>query len=171
MIFVGIGGNLSTERFGSPRESCESALRALEQGDITVSRVSPWFHSAPVPLSDQPWYVNAVAEIETALEPDELLSAMHVVEEEFGRIRTPGQRNEARTIDLDLLDFRQSIIRNTDDTLVLPHPRMHERAFVLLPLMELAPHWKHPVTGQSIAQLVDALPAGQSIERMGGDFP
>src|SRR6202000_2807351 len=100
------------------------------------------FHeSEPVPRSDQPWFVNAVVRVETALMPDDLLSRLHAIEHGFGRVRR--ERNEARTLDLGLLDY-DAFIREDDDML-LPLPRLHERAFFLKPLLDLAPDWHHPI--------------------------
>jgi len=123
---------------------------------VQVLRVSPWYCTAPVPASDQPWYQNAVIEVATDLGPDELLAALHEVEEAFGRVRTIA--NAARVIDLDLLDFRGEIAPESPGRATLPHPRLAARAFVLRPLADLAPDWRHPVTGQPIQALLAALP-------------
>jgi 2-amino-4-hydroxy-6-hydroxymethyldihydropteridine diphosphokinase len=131
---------------------------------VDLRRLSPWYRSAPVPLSDQPWYVNGVAEIDTREGPDALLALLHAVEEAFGRVRSVP--NAARRIDLDLLDFRGEIAPGGPGKATLPHPRMTGRAFVLLPLADLAPGWRHPATGQTIATLVAGLPADQVIERL-----
>ncbi len=158
MILIGIGSNLPSERYGSPLETCRAALAAVEAAGIAIRRRSRWYESAPVPPSGQPWFVNAVAEVETSLTPEALLATLHAIEERFGRVRR--ERNEARLLDLDLLAY-DDLVRDGASGPVLPHPRMHERAFVLLPLTELAPDWRHPVTGARIADLVAKLPAGQ----------
>ena len=116
-----------------------------------------------MPASDQPWYVNAVAEVVTKLAPDRLLLVLHEVEQAFGRVRSVA--NAARTIDLDLLDFRGEIAPGGPGRATLPHPRLQDRAFVLRPLADLAPGWRHPATGRPIQALLAALPAGQTIER------
>jgi 2-amino-4-hydroxy-6-hydroxymethyldihydropteridine diphosphokinase len=134
-----------------------------DQG-ISVVGVAPWYRSAPVPASDQPWYVNSVAEIDSDLTADELLAALHRVEEAFGRVRSVP--NAPRLIDLDLLDFRGQKAAGGPGRATLPHPRVAGRAFVLRPLADLAPDWCHPATGQPIGALIDALPADQVIERM-----
>jgi 2-amino-4-hydroxy-6-hydroxymethyldihydropteridine diphosphokinase len=126
--------------------------------------VSPFYRSAPVPASDQPWYVNAVVEVKTSLSPDALLAQLHEVEAEFGRVR--GEVNAARLIDLDLLDYRGQSAPQVQGKATLPHPRLTGRAFVLLPLADLAPAWRHPVTGAAIGDLVQALPADQVIQRL-----
>lgn len=158
MILIGIGSNLGGGRFARPRDVCEAALAALAARGIAVVRRSRWFESAPVPLSDQPWFVNGVAEVATALDPAGLLAALHGVEAEFGRQRRVV--NEARVLDLDLLDYNGQVRENAP---VLPHARLRGRAFVLLPLQDLAPEWRHPVTGETIGHLVSLLDPGQAI--------
>lgn len=155
-IFIGAGANLAHPTYGSPRETLEAAFRELGRRDVQVLRVSPWYSTAPVPASDQPWYQNAVIEVGTALGPDKLLATLHDVEEAFGRIRTVA--NAARMIDLDLLDFRGEIAPGSPGRATLPHPRLASRGFVLRPLADLAPDWRHPVTGEPIRNLLAALP-------------
>jgi 2-amino-4-hydroxy-6-hydroxymethyldihydropteridine diphosphokinase len=141
----------------------QAALAALERRGLTVRQVSPWYRTAPVPVSEQPWYFNAVAEISADMPADRLLAELHAVEEEFGRVR--GARNAPRIIDLDLLDYRGEIAAGGPGKASLPHPRMTGRAFVLRPLADVAPEWRHPVSGTSIQALVAALPGDQIIER------
>ena len=163
-IFIGAGANLPHPIHGAPRQALEAALAELGRRGVSVIRVSPWYRTAPVPASDQPWYVNAVAEVVTTLAPDELLAVLHEVEQAFGRVRTVA--NAARMIDLDLLDFRGKMAAGGPGRAILPHPRMAARAFVLQPLADLAPAWRHPVSGTPIQALLAALPAGQTIERL-----
>ena len=155
-IFIGAGANLAHPTYGSPRETLETAFRELGRRGVQVLRVSPWYRTAPVPASDQPWYQNAVIEVGTDLGPDKLLATLHEVEEAFGRVRTVA--NAARMIDLDLLDFRGEIAPESPGRATLPHPRLATRGFVLRPLADLAPDWRHPVTGQPIQDLLAALP-------------
>ncbi|WP_428675068.1 2-amino-4-hydroxy-6-hydroxymethyldihydropteridine diphosphokinase [Reyranella sp.] len=157
--YIGLGANLSHERFGSPRQTLEAALAELARRGVRTVRVSPWYRTAPIPASDQPWYVNAVAEVESDLPADALLAELHAVEAGFGRARTVP--NAARPIDLDLLDFHGQIAAGGAKRATLPHPRMTDRAFVLLPLADLAPEWRHPVSGLSVRALIEALPADQ----------
>ena len=161
-IYVALGGNLDHPVWGPPRRALEAALAELGRRGIVLRQVSRWYRTAPVPASDQPWFVNAVAEVETDLEADAVLAVLHAVEADFGRVRTVA--NAARLIDLDLLDYRGVTTPGGPGQATLPHPRMAGRAFVLLPLADLAPAWRHPVTGQPIAALVAALPPGQGIE-------
>ncbi len=163
MILIGIGANLRS-RHGAPLETCEAALRALSGAAIAVRRCSRWYESAPEPVSEQPWYINGVAELDTAIEPTALLAALHRIETQFGRgDAARRQQNAARTLDLDLLCYHDRLAPAPSRP-VLPHPRMHRRAFVLLPLRELAPAWRHPASGAAIADLIADLPP-QSIAR------
>jgi 2-amino-4-hydroxy-6-hydroxymethyldihydropteridine diphosphokinase len=154
VIFIGLGSNLASEA-GPPATTIESALAQFTLYGITVVERSPFYESEPVPRSDQPWFVNAVARVETALSPDDLLMRLHAIEHSFGRVRR--ERNEARTLDLDLLDY-DGLIRS-GERLVLPHPRLHERAFVLKPLLDLDPSWRDPRSDRTAVELLTALPA------------
>lgn len=159
MILIGLGANLDSPRHGPPVATLETALAALAAEGATVAARSGWWRSAPVPVSGQPWFVNGVARLETALGPVDLLALLHRIEAEFGRVRSVP--NAPRVLDLDLLDYDGRV---RDEAPVLPHPRMHERAFVLLPLQDVAPGWRHPVSGLGLEALIAALPAGQRIE-------
>ena len=163
MIFVALGANLPHSLYGMPRDILEEALRQFSTRKLRVVRRARWYRSPPWPPSDQPWYVNCVAEVETACSPAEALAGLHALEAAFGRRRR--ERNAARVLDLDLIDWHGRILEESDG-LVLPHPRMQARAFVLRPLAELAPDWRHPVTSRSIAELIAALPPGDETEPM-----
>ena len=163
-IYIGLGANLPHPTYGAPVDTLKAALADLGTCGIEIRGLSPWYRSAPVPVSGQPWYVNAVARIATKLPADRLLEVLHEVEEAFGRVRS--EPNAARRIDLDLLDFRGEIAPGGPGKATLPHPRMTGRAFVLRPLADLAPAWRHPVTSTPIAALVAALPADQIIEKL-----
>ena len=162
-LFIGLGANLTPDGYASPREGCIAAVLALADEGVHLSALSHWYESAPVPISDQPWYLNAVAEATTELDAASTLAALHHIERRFGRVRT--ERNAARVLDLDLLDFAGLVIDSSN--LALPHPRMHERAFVLLPLGELRPEWEHPVSGIAIQDLIAMIPADQQIRLAG----
>ena len=161
MIYLGIGSNLPSQAFGAPISNCRAAIAGLTRAGLAPAAISPFYETAPVPVSDQPWYVNCVVGVaETALSPQAALATCLAVEAELGRVRSV--RNAARTADIDLLDWHGRIIDEAPD-LILPHTRMAERAFVLLPLAVIAPDWHHPVTGRGIAELIADLPAGQQI--------
>ncbi|MGH6947127.1 MAG: 2-amino-4-hydroxy-6-hydroxymethyldihydropteridine diphosphokinase [Kiloniellales bacterium] len=162
MILIALGSNLSS-RFGPPRATLEAALDRLVQRGVEVKRRSRWYTSRPVPVSDQPWFVNGVAEVESDRAPEALLALLHEIEAEFGRERR--DKNEARVLDLDLLDYH-GLVTDPRGRPALPHPRLAERAFVLLPLAGLAPEWRHPLSGRSAGELAATLPPGQEIEAL-----
>ena len=162
-LFIGLGANLAPDGYASPREGCIAAVSALADEGVHLSALSRWYESAPVPISGQPWYLNAVAEATTDLDAASALAALHRIEQRFGRTRA--ERNAARVLDLDLLDFAGMV--NDANDLALPHPRLHERAFVLFPLGELCPDWVHPVSGIAIHDLIALIPADQQIRLAG----
>ena len=164
MILIGLGSNLESDVLGSPRQVCEAALRELARAGVEIERVSRWYESAPVPPSDQPWFVNAVARVRTDLDPAALLAVLHGIEDSFGRVRRV--RNEARVIDLDLLAYDDKV-SGPGERPELPHPRLVGRAFVLVPLAEIAPGWRHPVSGRTVEDLVADLPKDQAVRPLG----
>jgi 2-amino-4-hydroxy-6-hydroxymethyldihydropteridine diphosphokinase len=157
-LYIGLGANLAHPRFGPPKTTLEHVLTLFPAAGLRVLARSPWYESAPVPASDQPWYVNGVVRAATALSPQEVLANLHAIETELGRQRV--ERNEARSVDLDIIAFGKMILNGPTPPIV-PHPRMTDRAFVLLPLVDLAPDWRHPATGESISALIARLPRDQ----------
>ena len=151
MIFIALGANLPSN-VGPPRATIEAALRSLAQEGGEIVARSRFYESSPVPKSDQPDYLNAVVAIKSDWDPTTLLAVLAAIETRFGRQR--GERNAARPLDLDLIAY-DDLIRDAPP--ILPHPRMHERAFVLLPLAEIAPNWYHPRLRLPIAALIQAL--------------
>ena len=143
--FVGLGANLE-----NPVQQVSQAVTELDGIDRTrLLAASSLYRSDPVGYADQPHFINAVAKLQTRLSPHELLDALHVIENRHGRRRSV--RNAPRTLDLDLLIYGVLVLQ--EEGLTLPHPRMHERAFVLMPLAELAPDARVPGRGP-IAQLL-----------------
>lgn len=161
MILIALGSNLAHPQIGPPAAVLDAALDEMLAVGIRVVRVSRYYASAPVPASDQPWFVNAAAEIESALPPADLLARLHEIEAAFGRRR--GEANAARSLDLDLLAYGDEIAA-TGEAVQLPHPRLAERAFVLLPLHDLVPDWRHPVSGRTVREMLAELPEDQEIQ-------
>jgi 2-amino-4-hydroxy-6-hydroxymethyldihydropteridine diphosphokinase len=116
--------------------------------------VSRWYRTAPIPPSGQPDYVNGVVRLEDTADPAWLLARLQAIEQLAGRVR--GAPNAARTLDLDIIAV-DDVLRDEPDP-VLPHPRAHERAFVLVPLADVAPDWRHPRLGRTAGELVSMLP-------------
>jgi 2-amino-4-hydroxy-6-hydroxymethyldihydropteridine diphosphokinase len=161
MIFVALGANLPSPVHGGPRETLEAALGALDAAGLAVGQRSAWYETAPVPASDQPWYVNGVAIVTTALGAAAVLETLHGIEAAFGRVRD--QVNAPRVLDLDLLAYDDLVSAGSP---VLPHPRLHERAFVLRPLADVAPDWRHPTLGRSIPEMLAAIGPEQTTRRL-----
>lgn len=158
-IIIGVGGNLPTAEFGPPRATCGAALHVLSQEPgITISGRAGWYETAPVPVSDQPWFVNGAVAVATELTPADLMRRLLDIETRFGRQR--GERNAARILDLDLLTLGDQVLTGDPE---VPHPRLHSRAFALLPIRDIAPGWRHPVLGRTVAELCAALPPDQEI--------
>lgn len=157
-LYIGLGANLPHPRFGPPRATLEHVLSLLPGLGLTILRRSRWYESAPVPVSDQPWYVNGVVRAKTDLSPQEALARLHGIEADLGRAR--GELNAARSVDLDILSIGNIILDGPEPPIV-PHPRMADRAFVLLPLAEIAPDWRHPITDVPISELIRRLPRDQ----------
>ena len=159
MILIGLGSNLASADGHSPAQNLEKALACLELRGIAVLRTSRFHETAPVPADGAPWYVNAVAEVSAKFSAQDLLKTLLAIETQLGRFRST--RNAPRIIDLDLLDFQGQVI--TETNLTLPHPRMAERAFVLRPLNDIAPAWRHPVSGKSVMTLINEIGTDQIV--------
>ncbi|MEI9888018.1 MAG: 2-amino-4-hydroxy-6-hydroxymethyldihydropteridine diphosphokinase [Rhizomicrobium sp.] len=155
MILIALGGNLDSPA-GPPALTLRAALAALEKNGANIVAVSAYYVTPAWPDPSDPPFVNAVARLRTALAPADLLDLLHQIETAFGRRRSA--RNAPRTLDLDILDYDGLVQSGPPE---LPHPRLAERAFVLVPLAELAPDWIHPVTRQTVGGLVAGLSAAE----------
>jgi len=171
MIFIGLGSNLCGEKFDSPQDVLAAALQEMQGRGLVIEALSPFYKTAPVPKSDQPWFINAVAAIKTDLSAADLLQLLHDIEESLGRARRI--RWEARIVDLDIIAYQNQIYpsktlwshrpkeKNVTELgqggLIIPHPRLHERLFVLVPLRDICPDWVHPVLNKTVTALVEAV--------------
>ena len=166
MIIVGIGANLAHPAYGMPRRTCGAALATLAEGPLQIAARSSWYASAPVtrdgsaPSEEQPWYINGAIAIDCELDATMVLEELLGIERAFGRERS--QPDAPRTLDLDILAFNDAVIDNTN--LTIPHPRLYQRAFALLPIADIAPDWRHPVTGKLIGDLINELDEEQGIQ-------
>lgn len=149
MIYVALGANIPSPA-GPPEVTLRRALEAMPKHGIQVAAVSPFYRTPAWPAGDQPDFVNAVACVRTKRGPNELLRELLVIERAFGRERKT--KWEPRALDLDLIDYGGLV--SDAAHLSLPHPWMHERTFVLKPLADIAPHWRHPDTGQGVFDLL-----------------
>jgi 2-amino-4-hydroxy-6-hydroxymethyldihydropteridine diphosphokinase len=149
MILVALGANLPSH-FGTPDQSLNHVLGLLPSRGVRVIRASQLYSNPAVPASDHPDFVNCVAAVETTVGPDELIAVCLALERELGRVRS--QKWGPRSIDIDIIDFDGLVVESP--SLTLPHPRVNERAFVLIPLLEVAPDWRHPVSGERGADLL-----------------
>lgn len=159
MILIALGANLPSPA-GPPTETLRQALLRLAQRKITVEERSGFYRTDAWPNPADPPFINAVAAVRTDLDAAPLLVALHEIEAQFGRRRGP--LNAPRTLDLDLIDYDGRIEQGPPE---LPHPRMHTRLFVLCPLRDVAPAWRHPVLGATVSELIAALPPA-TIERV-----
>lgn len=160
--YIGIGSNL-----GDGLANCQRAIRLLDELEgCQVQGRSAFYRTEPVGVEGQPWYLNGVVCLETERAPLHLLQGLLAIETKMGRVRK--KKWDARLIDLDLLLHGDRVIDQPG--LTLPHPRMHERKFVLIPLAELAPHLIHPVYGKSMRDLLENCPdEGQRVFPVGED--
>ena len=174
VALIALGSNLSfKERL--PNEVILEAVEALKTAGVQTIELSTIYRTPAFPVGSGPDFANAVLSVQYAGTADALLRIMHDVEAAFDRVRRT--RWAARTLDLDLIAFGEQILPDTEtwtqwatidsltqvqkapDRLILPHPRMAERAFVLVPLADVAPDWRHPVTGQTVSEAIAALPS------------
>lgn len=155
-IFLGLGSNQ-----GDRRGHIEGGIAALDGGGIRIDRRSSLYETEPIGLLDQPWFLNQVVGGTSDLEPRALLDLCHRIEDEAGRARTV--RFGPRTLDIDILLYDDEVIHDGD--LEIPHPRMHERRFVLVPLVEIASEVRDPRNGKRFAEILAGLSDEKKVTR------
>jgi 2-amino-4-hydroxy-6-hydroxymethyldihydropteridine diphosphokinase len=156
IVYLSLGSNL-----GDRAANLRTALDEL--GELgSVDAVSSFYETEPVELAAQPWFLNCAAKLDTEKMPRQLIAGILAIEQSMGRQRR--QKNGPRIIDIDILLFGTSVI--DVPSLTVPHPKLHERRFVLEPLVEIAPDVRHPVFKRTMRELRDALPAGQTMRRI-----
>lgn len=155
-VYLSLGSNV-----GDRAANLAQAVELLaELGE--VSAISSMYETEPVEFVHQDWFLNCAVALESDKLPRQLLAALQRIEQQLGRRRTVAKG--PRTVDVDILLFGSSVIETAD--LVVPHPAMHERRFVLEPLAEIAPQVRHPVLKKTIRELRDALPPGQAVRKI-----
>jgi len=178
-FLVAFGGNMPSDA-GAPSHTIRAALHALQEAGVEVIAASALYGTPCFPAGAGPDYVNAAARLRADLEPDGLLAILHDIEARFGRTRA--RRWGQRTLDLDLVACGDAVLpdlatymawhdldpaaqmERAPERLILPHPRLQERAFVLVPLNDVAPDWRHPVSGLTVTEMLAALPAKSRAE-------
>lgn len=156
-VYLSLGSNL-----GDRAAHLRRALAELDEAGIRVVRVSPFYRTEPVDYRPQPWFVNCVAEIQTDLLPLRLLSALQKIELKTGRRRT--LRKGPRPVDLDILFYEDAVIRAA--ALTVPHARLAERRFVLVPLCDIAPNFRHPATRRTVREMLSETPDRSQVRLM-----
>ncbi len=172
IAYIALGSNLSS-KLGNSVSLVNSAYQLLTQKSIIIDKCSPFYETPAFPAGNGPNYVNTVVKIKTALEPEALLQVLHDVETQLGREREV--RWESRVIDIDLLDYDGILLPDTKthenwrnmpleqqisvwpEELILPHPRIEDRAFVLVPLRSIEPNWVHPVTKETLDAIISRI--------------
>jgi 2-amino-4-hydroxy-6-hydroxymethyldihydropteridine diphosphokinase len=171
-ILIAVGSNQRSSA-GTPEDTLKMAYSRIVEAGGVIRAASPFYATPCFPAGAGPDYVNAALALKWSASPQDIIAALHRIEADLGRERV--QRWGQRTVDLDLIAVGDLLrpdletytrwrdlpldrqMKEAPDQLILPHPRMHERAFVLVPLADVAPDWVHPVTGQSVMQMRDAL--------------
>lgn len=173
---IALGANLPTER-GTPRDTLEAAVIALGAEGLALAARSPWYATPAFPAGSGPDFVNGAVAVRAALAPERVLAVLHDVEARLGRERP--HRWAPRVCDLDLIASDGAVLPDAETwrhwaglpperqqaeapgALVLPHPRLQERGFVLRPLADIAPGWRHPVLGRTVREMLEARPADE----------
>jgi len=156
IAYLSLGSNI-----GNRERHLRHAISRLETTG-RIASVSSFYETEPVEFVEQAWFLNCVVGVETTLTPAQLMASLLGIEQEMGRQRT--REKGPRTIDIDVLLFGDTILHSSG--LTIPHPAMHQRRFVLEPLAEIAPDARHPVLHKTVSELLEALPAGQTVGRI-----
>ena len=156
MLFLGLGSNLSS-KFGNRFQIINTALAFLESYKIFIKKKSSFYETPSYPDLKNPKFINIVVEVNTSLPPDDLASVLLFIEEKLGRKRL--EKNEPRTCDIDIIDFEGKIMTFSYKNLVfsVPHEKLSQISFVLVPLKEISPNWKHPKTKENISVMIEKL--------------
>jgi len=157
LVYLSLGSNV-----GDRAANLNAALKRLQAFGQVVA-VSSFYETEPVEVLAQPWFLNCAATLDSEKMPRQLLGGILNLEQEMGRRRV--QKKGPRSIDIDILLFGNSVVEAKG--LTIPHPALHQRRFVLEPLAEIAPEARHPVFKRTIRELLDALPAGQQVRKLG----
>ena len=178
-MIIALGSNQQAAE-ASPQLIVERAIEALRGLGLVIRKISRFYQTPCFPVGAGPDYVNAACLLETTWSPSEVIETLHSIEQEFGRKRI--QRWGQRTLDLDLISVEDVVCpslkihdkwRNLDlatqkieapTELIVPHPRVQDRAFVLIPMMDIAPDWVHPILGLSVSEMLDALPLDEKVD-------
>ncbi|HXZ11616.1 MAG TPA: 2-amino-4-hydroxy-6-hydroxymethyldihydropteridine diphosphokinase [Candidatus Sulfotelmatobacter sp.] len=161
-VYLSLGSNI-----GDRAANLARAIEALPARGVRVTRQSSVYETEPVELREQAWFLNCVVEVETDLMPLQLMHALHAIEREMGRVRRVGKG--PRLIDIDILLFGTSVVRTAE--LEIPHPRMAERRFVLVPFAEIAPGVRHPILQKTIAELLAETPDRSEVRAWPKELP
>jgi 2-amino-4-hydroxy-6-hydroxymethyldihydropteridine diphosphokinase len=156
LVYLSLGSNV-----GNREQHLRDAISRLEAPGRVV-RVSSFYETEPVEVTDQAWFLNCAVSLETELSPEQLIARLLEIERGMGRKRVP--KKGPRTIDMDIVLFGSEIVNSP--TLTIPHPAMHQRRFVLEPLVEIAPEAWHPVLKKTARELLEKLPTGQTVRRI-----
>ena len=150
---IAVGSNINSPEGYSPIKNCNNAINELSKFNINIVQKSSWYLSDPIPKSSQPKFYNSVFLCNSNHNPNKVLKIIDIVEQKFGRVRV--FRNMSRCIDLDIISFNRTVKNSL--LLTIPHPRMHLRKFVLLPLFEIDSHWLHPLLKKNVKYFLEKV--------------
>ena len=157
MIILSLGSNLSS-KFGGKIDNLKFAMSFLEAYGILIDKKSSFYKTPSYPNKKNPQFINIVISVKTNLTPEDLMSVLIHIEEKLERRRN--KKNDPRTCDIDIIDYDNQVLsfKYKDLDLIVPHKNLSSRNFVLFPLQEIAPNWKHPKTNEIISTLIEKLP-------------